>query len=50
LLCSRKYDLADAIAFALRYSGGTRVWDADEALATIAASGSSNICTLLVSA
>ena len=30
-------DLADAIAFALRYSGGKRVRDADEVGATIAA-------------
>ena len=30
-------DLADAIAFALRYSGGRRVRDADEVVATIAA-------------
>jgi hypothetical protein len=30
-------DLADAIAFALRYSGGKRARDADEVLATIAA-------------
>ena len=30
-------DLADAIAFALRYSGGKRVRDADEVVATIAA-------------
>jgi hypothetical protein len=30
-------NLADAIAFALRYSGGKRVRDADEALAMIAA-------------
>lgn len=32
-------DLADAIAFALRYSGGKRVRDADEVVATIAARG-----------
>ena len=30
-------DLADAIAFALRYSGGKRVRDADEVMAAIAA-------------
>jgi hypothetical protein len=30
-------DLVDAIAFALRYSGGKRVRDADEVVATIAA-------------
>ncbi len=30
-------DLADAIAFALRYSGGKRVRDADEVMVTIAA-------------
>jgi hypothetical protein len=30
-------DLADAIAFALRYSGGKRVRDADEVVAAIAA-------------
>jgi hypothetical protein len=30
-------DLADAIAFALRYSGGKRVRDSDEVVATIAA-------------
>ncbi len=30
-------DLADVIAFALRYSGGRRVRDADEVVATIAA-------------
>ncbi len=30
-------DLADAVAFGLRYSGGKRVRDADEAIATIAA-------------
>ena len=30
-------DLAGAIAFALRYSGGKRLWDADEVVATIAA-------------
>jgi hypothetical protein len=30
-------DLADAIAFALRYSGGNRVRDADEVVSTIAA-------------
>src|SRR5271165_5708893 len=30
-------DLADAIAFALRYSGGKRARDADDVMATIAA-------------
>ena len=37
LMAADPRDLADAIAFALRYSGGKRARDADDVMATIAA-------------